>query len=221
MICYIFDTGIILRTFLPSGLFPSDPISNEINEAELVSKRIRQHVFTHWVRNEASLIIPNFIVAETLRKFAQIFCFDEKLPINTRIHRYAEAKKIFIRWIKYRTIFGDHHSREEEVNRFINYELNRHHILNLDRIFEFDYRTSPIKKSLSAPDALLISVGVELQRIVGNKNVFILTKDKRVESVCMENQPKLPLAIYVADDRYSEEKLFPKIAQGSKIIFER
>ena len=149
MICYIFDTGVVLRTLLPSA-FPSPS-----GEAELIKHRIDQYVMTQWVDNKASLIIPNFIVSEVLRNFAKIFCFDEKQGINQRVSKYAEAKKYFIRSIKYAPIFDDHnHRKHDQINKFINYELNRHHILNLDKIFEFDYRTTPISKPLRKCDKI-------------------------------------------------------------------
>lgn len=215
MISYLFDTSVILRTFLPSRLFP-----NEEQRAQRVKDRIKNYAFPQWVDNEACLIIPNFIVAETLKIIAGIFMGDEKIDINQRVTHYDNFKNTFIGWIKYRPLL-DEHREMVQVNKFFTYELNRHHTLNLDDVFKFDYQTLPLERNLSSHDSLLVSVGIELQRLFGNENVFILTLDERIRKVCMNWRPKLPSAILVDDRRIPESELFPKVATPEKLIFKR
>jgi len=222
MISYLFDTSVILRTFLPDRLFPNEEI-----RAKEVQSRIKAHVFPQWVDNEACLVIPNFIVAETLKIIAGIFLGDEKVDISQRISNYDRFKNYFIGWIKYRPILNEQREKGQ-VNKFFTYELNRHHTLNLDDVFKFDYQTLPIKKNkedrpivLSSHDSLLVSVGIELQRTFGNENVFILTLDKRIRDVCMKWRPQLPFSILVDDRSVPESELFPKVAAPEKLIFKR
>lgn len=212
MIAYIFDTGVILRTF-----FPPDRFTGDEKRSALAKQRIERIILPQWVTSQASLIVPNFVVAETLKIFAEYFLSDESKTFKERYSSYEEAKDVLINWISYKPVFNESRKPDEE-NKFFNYELNRHHLLNLDKIFEYDFKTIPIEvdekrrpRVLSSTDALIISVGVELRRLFGLKNVFILTLDKRMQKVCARNNPDLPSAIYVADERCKETELFPQV----------
>jgi len=222
MICYLFDTTVVLRTFLLPKRFENDE-----KRSQRTRERVAKYVFSQWVKEEACLIIPNFIVAEVLKIFAELFMADETEPIQRRLGRYKNFKNGFIKWVKYRKMF-DETKIKDEVNKFFNYELNRHNILDLDRVLQFDFDTTPIEKRendrsnvLSTHDALLISTGVELQKFFGVNNVFILTLDARLHKVCNRWYPKLPFAIYVSDLKTKEAELFPEIESHEKIRFSK
>lgn len=219
MIVYILDTGVVLRT-----IFPPDYFDNK-EMATTTQRRMQQQVLPQWVLNQASLIVPNFVVAETLKFLAHFFLFDDQKSFDARKKDYESAKNIFIDWVRYKTDF-DPGKKDKEVNKFFNYELNRHHILNLDKIFECDFTTTPIEKNednkpkaLSTQDALLIAVGAELRRVFGQNEVYLLTLDSRIEKVCTRHRPNLPRAIFIADYRYKDKEIFPDIRKDGTIIY--
>lgn len=222
MIVYLFDTSVATRVFLPSKLFAKQYKGEE--RAELVKEKIKKYVFPQWVKKQADLFLPNFIIAETLFLFAQATMRNQSIPFEKRIQKYSELKSSFIGWVKYQPVVKS--LREaSQVNRFFNYELNRHHILNLDKIMEFDNQTEPFidkegkQLALSTIDLLLVSVGVELRRLFGDESVYILTLDKRLQTVCMKWQEHLPRAILVDDDSFDDKTAFPRVEQSEKIEF--
>jgi hypothetical protein len=63
-------------------------------------------------------------------------------------------------------------------------ELQRYHILNVDYIVPFEHQLLTNQDDyLSTFDIIILAMGIELVRIVGEKDFFIITCDKRIHSI--------------------------------------
>jgi len=226
MIFYVFDTCAVKFKYFdsPQPVNPKEPTSQEqyeIKRYERVQNSLA-YITAQWVDKKAMLIIPNFVIAEMLNIFA--FHHYRELKKSARVAKkdYERVKDIFIGQIRY----SGKQSIQERIQSkkyFFNYELNRHHLLNLDKIFPIEHSTPPLKREvnmrygdceLSAFDLLLISVAIELETLVGEGTVFIVTTEKRILDVCKKG--KFP-ACYKIDAVTNPEKQLPKIEVDQKI----
>ncbi|MDR3243659.1 MAG: hypothetical protein LBT79_02800 [Elusimicrobiota bacterium] len=120
--------------------------------------------------------IPQFCISEVFNMLAK-WRYDEEY--NKRYkkatitdNRYQELKNYFIKLIHDRLFLYP-------------YDLHRYHNLNAHKIFDIENsvkREQPTDK-LSSFDILIIAMGIELQRIHGDKNITILSCDKRLIKV--------------------------------------
>lgn len=200
MIYYVLDTGVILPNYFNPPHKSKD--TKRADKLKLQDKRIREcyaYIYAQWIKEEAKLIIPNFILAETINQFAY-YHFRELGKTKEQAKRdFLKLKEKFINQVIYTPeLSKDIETQEQKC--FFNYELNRHHILNLEHIIPIEHTTEPIQKTkymfwgkhaLSAFDLLLISVAMELRKLMGKDRVFILTREHRLWSVCQdESLPK-------------------------------
>ncbi len=160
---YLIDTSAIIPYYVPSYL--TKKITRIIEEKQ---------------KGEAFLYMPNFCIAEVFNTFAK-FCFRQKKITEKEYEACSNKFKDAI-----------HNAR-----LIYHYELNRYHILNIDCIapFEHQYCLTRIKKTpngkeenedwfMSTFDMLLISMGIELVKMMGNENVSLITCDKRIKTIC-------------------------------------
>ena len=112
--------------------------------------------------------MPNFCIAEVFNTFAKLKYRKEKISDEV----YKTLKDKFRNLIRGGRII-------------YHYELSRYHILNVDYIVAFEHQFKiHSKEFLSTFDILIISMGIELVRIHGDKNFYIITNDKRISSFC-------------------------------------
>lgn len=221
MIYYVLDTSVIIPNYFQSP----DPAKTP---AYLIKKDIRirevfAYICSQWIAQKAILIVPNFVIAEVLNYFASShFRGTNKTP-NQAKKDYEELRDKFIGKVKYnqnQTL----NDRKGTKRWFFNYELNRHHILSLDRVFPIEHTTEPIKKEpnvrdgythLSPFDLLLISVAIELEVLVGSNKVFLLTLERRMKMVC--DNGSLPKC-YKVDDINNPKEELPDIKQKEEVV---
>lgn len=143
-------------------------------------------IFIRKAKNEAFVYLPQFCVPEVFNAFEKIH-FREK-SISLDIYKaYCEGFK------------------KDVMSRSVIYcyDLHRYHNLNSHEIIKYEH-TIPYQageKSLSALDILVISMGVELMRIHPPKNVFLVTADKRMRTICKACPTRFPQVVYVYDRR--------------------
>jgi len=226
MIYYVFDTNALKRIYSapPQAKNPQKPTSQERCEIKQHKRATKSfaYICSQWIREEVILIVPNFVIAELLNCFAyQHFRNLGKNPTQAN-KDYQKVKDRFIEQIRYSPNIT--FEKKQEIKKwFFNYELNRHHILNLDKILPIEHTTEPLKKdqntsggkiALSPPDLLLISVGLELEVLVGKGSVFLATEERRLTIVCKNE--RLPTC-YKLDAIRDPEKELPKIESGQTI----
>lgn len=226
MIYYVLDTCVIIPNYFdpPKPINPFSPTSQEQYSIKK-DKRIRDcfaFICSQWLKKEAMLIVPNFVVAEILNYFA--YHQFRKLGQNKEQAKdgYKRLKDRFIDQIRYSPHL-DFERKSDGEKWFFNYELNRHHILNLDKIFPIEHNTFPLeqdpniqegKVSLSPFDMLLISVAIELETLVGRNNVFLASAEKRMCSVCLDST--LPKC-YKLDAITNPQTQLPQLTEKEKI----
>ncbi|MBI4056840.1 MAG: hypothetical protein HY399_04750 [Elusimicrobia bacterium] len=126
------------------------------------------------------LFVANFCIAETFNTLARYF-YEEKLIPEKAYGSYKEAL------------------HEDVVGGKIlySYELSRRHILGADDIFKTEHTLSRRNgDSLSTFDILLISMGMDITRVVGKGNLKILVKENRIVDVCRSSS-EFPLAVHI------------------------
>jgi len=135
------------------------------------------------------LYIPNFCIAEVFSVFMK-YSFGHwnkqvksKTNIDTRV--YKSLVKQF----------------QEDIHngKFIyHYELSRYHILAINLVAPIDhyYKITRSKKFEPRPmgtfDHLIISMGIHLAHIHGEKNVTIVTCDRRITDILSKCKARIP-----------------------------
>ncbi|MFH1618471.1 MAG: hypothetical protein ABIG11_01045 [bacterium] len=154
-------------------------------EASLAAKIKR--LFEAKRENDAFLFVPNFCIVETFNTFAK-FCYEERLINEAAYNRYREALKA--------DVVGG--------TILYSYELSRRHILAADEVLKPEHTSGKrgAGDSLSTVDILLISMGMDIARIVGRNNLKILANENRIVDVC-KSSDKFPPAEHIKKFRYS------------------
>lgn len=166
-------------------------------------------------KDEVFIYIPNFCVAETVSVF---------------------IKKSFSKWNKQVKSTIDTRVYKSLVNQFQNdihngsflyhLELNRYHVLGINLVAPIDHyfkisKQVPKKNNInpaSTFDHLIISMGIQLVKIHGSENVFIVTADNRLASIIKKckskikeetlKKIKISIAENVCSTKFSKE-IFP------------
>ena len=116
--------------------------------------------------------IPQFCVAETFNVFARLYYRPPKITKK----KYTALVDAFKYMIKNREILYA-------------YDLHRYHNLNCDLVYETEHITPQAKNSkgkavarpyLSTFDILIIAMAIELNKVHGQGNVCILSRDARL-----------------------------------------
>jgi len=184
---FLFDASVVHHFYIPNAKY----------------KKVLDYLLSENQRGQSFFYLPSFCVAEVLNSFAK-YRFRFK---TLTAEKYKEVRDNFLDHVRYRKLFYC-------------YDLHRYHNLNSDDVFEIEHsydteytatettfgddletigkmlkekdkNDSISKHYLSTYDILLISMGMELRRIL-KKNIYMLTKDKRLYNVCNEgfNQGK-------------------------------
>ena len=161
MLRYLFDASAVVEAYLPS----SPQAARTLNAIFSQREALHQAVF----------FIPTFCIVEVFNAFARHH-FDPTNP-RTRIDRsnYEKLLKRFRRDIRW-------------GRRFYPYDLNRYHILAADEIIPVEHAVARRNERdhLSTYDILVIAIGCELTFLGPRENVFLVTADKRIHTVCAE-----------------------------------
>jgi len=114
----------------------------------------------------AFLYIPNFCIAEVFNVFSDYY-FRRKRPWPEGAKRGG-----------FKRVCGRFRDDVHGGTIFYGMDLNRNHIVNIDRIAPFAQRFAPRnKRKPSTYDLLIIAMGIELQRIHGDR-FWIATNDE-------------------------------------------
>lgn len=126
-----------------------------------------EHIIEQQGLGRAVLFIPNFCIAEVFNTFAKLH-FRERSLTREEYERCCELFR------------QDIHN----AKLFYHYELQRYHVLNVDYIIPFEHQLLTGQDDyLSTFDIIILAMGIELVRIVGEKNFYIITCDKRIHSI--------------------------------------
>ena len=143
-------------------------------------------IFVSKAKNESFIYVPQFCVPEVFNTFARLYYRDKKISEDI-YNQYCVA-------------FKEHVSSRKVIYC---YDLHRYHNLNAHQLFIYDH-TIPYDhinstKSLSTLDILIISMGMELKRIHPPQDVFLVTADKRMQTVCKACPSEFPQVIFVKE----------------------
>ncbi|MCD6134325.1 MAG: PIN domain-containing protein [Candidatus Omnitrophica bacterium] len=151
--------------------------------AELISRKLSEDAF---------LYMPNFCIAETFNVFGKL--------------RYRERKKS---QEEYEEIKGSFKDLVRGRSIIYSYELSRYHVLNIDLLVPFEQTFTRInKKALSTFDLLVIAMGIELVKIHGDRDFYIITAEKRMDLLC-KNLRRLSLRTR-RQFNISDDVVYPK-----------
>jgi len=126
-----------------------------------------EHLIEQQGLGRAVLFIPNFCIAEVFNTFAKLH-YREKSLAEEGYQQCCEQFR------------HDIHN----AKLFYHYELQRYHILNVDYIVPFEHQLlTEDDDYLSTFDIVILAMGIELVRIVGEKHFFIVTCDERIHSI--------------------------------------
>jgi len=159
---YLIDASAIIHYYIP--LYPK--LTSNIDQ--IIKQRQEGKSF---------LFMPNFCIAEVFNVFAKYY------------YRWRKLKRE-----EYEKCCKEFRDAIHNAKLIYHYELNRYHILNIDYIVPFEHQFL-IKKRfnkdeeekewfLSTFDILFISMGIELVRMMGFENVFLISCDTRIKSIC-------------------------------------
>jgi len=147
-------------------------------------------LFTSQMGGTTFLYLPNFCVVEILKAFAKKSWAENKFGKGTEAdHAFSKLKATFL---------------TDVVNSKIlySYELSRRHILLADKIYE---RASKISYRSGSPpssiDVLIIAMGLDLSRIHGQDNFWIVTADDSVTDICLDNKKEMPQVVNLGWNR--------------------
>ena len=80
------------------------------------------------------------------------------------------------------------------------YELSRRHLLLAHEVYNVAFKMSYRDGSpLSAFDVLLLSMGLDLSRVHGYKNLWVVTTEGAITDVCEGNKGIMPQVINLAN----------------------
>ncbi len=161
---YLLDSSAIIYHYIPSE-YPSktSKIDYLIQEKQ---------------EGKAFLFMTNFCIAEVFNTFAK-YHFRYKDYRNITQEDYEKCREDFKDAI-------------HNAKLIYHYELNRYHILDVDYIVPFEHQYYPIRKRqekekkwfLSTFDILFISAGIELVRMLGFENVYLVADEVRIMKIC-------------------------------------
>jgi hypothetical protein len=147
-------------------LIDTSAVIHHYKEDPQLTPRI-EHIVEQQGLGRAVLFIPNFCIAEVFNTFAKLH-FRERSLIGEEYQKCCEQFR------------HDIHN----AKLFYHYELQRYHILNVDYIVPFEHQLLTNQDEyLSTFDIIILAMGIELVRIVGEKDFFIITCDKRIHSI--------------------------------------
>lgn len=123
-----------------------------------------EHIIEQRGLGRAILFIPNFCIAEVFNTFAKFHFRTKELTAN----EYQSCCERFRQDI-------------HNAKLFYHYELQRYHILNVDYIVPFEHQFFTQRDEfLSTFDILILAMGLELVRMVGVHDFYIITCDSRI-----------------------------------------
>jgi len=185
MIYYVLDSGVLINRYKRPEDIPARNRRYFDNTIECYG-----YIKSQWVMGAAILIVPNFTISEIFNFFAFHYFRRENAGNSSRANgNYLTFVKNLIEKIQY-TPLESLKQRHELNKMYLNYELNRHHILELDKIMPVEHTTEPLVKpngkisALGGIDLLVIAVAIELETFLGEGNVYIATIEKRMAKVC-------------------------------------
>ncbi len=133
----------------------------------------------------AVLYAPNFCMAECSRAFAKI------AYRGTKDHdRATGVYQSYVRALL---------NVVSKTNKGIiqSYELQRSHLVNVEDVFDMEYRKFGQEKRgfLSGLDALVVAIGRQLAREHGREQTFIVTAEDRMTRICNYSDGDFPRAV--------------------------
>ena len=168
MTYYLVDASALIYFYIPDS--PTKRITKKVEY--LVDQKQKGNAF---------LFVPNFCIAEVFNTFAKYhYRYKTTNPSQALSDKeYSSCCKAFRESV-------------EKGRIFYPYEMNNMHLGNIDFITPFEHQYflqrekegKQIDWCLSTFDILFISMGFELARIVGRKNVSLVTRDKRIVDIC-------------------------------------
>lgn len=176
---FLIDANVAAGYYLPRSL-SSIKARQRI---EMIIDHIRSH------RKNNFIYIPNICIAETISVFIKHSFgkwnkhLKKEGTIDTRV---------------YNSLVNSFQSDIHNARFLYHYELDRYHILGINLVAPIDHYFRINKKKgnihpMKTFDHLIISMGINLARIHGEKNVCILTADNRMSNVldkCKSNIKK-------------------------------
>ncbi|MEJ5186083.1 MAG: hypothetical protein WHT46_03255 [Candidatus Geothermincolales bacterium] len=173
----LFDSNVVASYYLPQ----SSRSKKVAERAKLIIDYVMRGGAPDWL-----LLIPNIAIAEVFNVFAK-YCYgtwnphvQKNLPGGLDQRTYKKIRNNFKKHIHNRHLFHQ-------------VELNRYHILYSDLISSLDhyYQIYKMKGSkskritpLQTMDVLILSMGIELNHLLGHERFFILTADNRMHDLC-------------------------------------
>lgn len=179
-------------------------------------------------KKEAIFFLPTFCVAEVLNTFAK-YRYRFKL-IEKDL--YDDIRTSFIDDVHNRKTFycyylnRYHNLNAENVFEIEHTTNTEFHAINkfpegktiVEKQKSIDSITDELKEKsykmrdfyLSSYDILIIAMGMELMRFFGEKRLFIVTKDKRIKTICEAGRNSgLPKVFYLPrdDDKKIQERI--------------
>ena len=142
-------------------------------------------------RREIVLRIPNFCMAECSKAFAEIIYSNNRSQENARDEYGSHVEALLNLVSKQRRGFVE------------SYALQRKHLVNIEEIFEAQYRIKSPNRTvgmLSGLDGLIISMATALLRWYGPDDVIVATGDDWLARVCNQNRPTFPKAFNIFTD---------------------
>lgn len=181
MIYYLVDASVAVDFYIPKGGFETKDYKRY--------RTLKARIIAQKLQGKATLFLPSCCIAEVKNALARLYregTFPKKASYDGALSRFVD------------------HIHDRKL--FYCYDLNRYHNLNADEVVKCDGKLpSGGKNRLSGFDVVVVSMGMELRRILGQQ-VHLLTGDKRMVEVCREKQDIFPRAYYWCE---IEEKHLP------------
>lgn len=135
---------------------------------------------------KADLYVPNFCMAECAKAFARELS-----------HKTQDPETFHGQLHKYRDLLLETVSRKRKgIIQSIG--LKRKHLEGIEDVFTAEQKTDRRSDGdgLSGLDALIISIGRFQAEVYGHDNVWIVTLDEWLATVCNRSDGEFPRAIY-------------------------
>jgi hypothetical protein len=175
---------LLIDANIAAGYYLPESISNKnaARNIELIINHARNR------KEEVFIYMPNFCVAETVSVFIKC-SFGKwnkhvKKPIDTRV---------------YQSLVNQFQKDIHNGSFLYHLELNRYHILGINLVAPIDHYFKISKRKTkqhninpaSTFDHLIISMGIQLAKIHGSENVFIVTSDNRLATIINKCKSKI------------------------------
>jgi len=141
-------------------------------------------------QGKAELLVPNLCMAECSKSFAKL-AYEGREDHNKAGNKYRALVDSLVGMVS-----------KDRGGLIQSFPLERRHLVDIEDIFTAEYRI-PSKRDtdhLSGVDAIIIAMGGDLARKHGMDNVFVVTQDRWLATVCNRSHSRPVRAIYTFED---------------------